>query len=149
MTSTYYEIKENYSLENGIFSVTDLNEYCTYNFALLRASAMSVYFIVAMMLLLEVCMCCVIVILNYKINAIELCLKTVFGHTVIEKNIATIIYNIVISLIAAITNIILLQHSVKYILLCALSLLIFENIITVLQMIKSEKHNISSVLKGK
>ena len=116
---------------------------------IIKTKAMILYFIVIVVLALETLITTVVVVLNYKIYSVELCMKKVFGYSIIEKNKSILVYNFLCILAAFIISIFIFPQNIKTPLSVCLLLLLAESFITVFQIIKTEKQNINHVIKGK
>lgn len=143
------EIIDKYSLQKGICEVTNFYEYYSTEYQLIKSKAMILYFIVIVIFTLEILITTVVVILNYKIYSIELCMKKVFGYSIIEKNKFILGYNFLCIFIAFLISNFIFKHNFTLILSICLLLLLIEFFITILQMMKVEKQNTNHVIKGK
>lgn len=106
----------------------------------------------ALVLLLEIIIINSIIILEYKVNAIELSIKKVLGYSILQKNrkiiMMTVITTISSMLIAIIVNIIMKTQIGHYLALGGLIILILEVSVITFNINKIEKSNIQKILKG-
>lgn len=106
----------------------------------------------ALVLLLEIIIINSIIILEYKVNAIELSIKKVLGYSIFQKNrkiiMMTVITTISSMLIAIIANIIMETQIGHYLALGGLIILILEISVITSNINKIEKSNIQKILKG-
>ncbi|WP_346887373.1 DUF1430 domain-containing protein [Clostridium sp. UBA1056] len=105
-----------------------------------------------LVLLLEIIIINSIIILEYKVNAIELSIKKVLGYSIFQKNrkiiMMTVITTISSILIAIIVNIIMETQIGHYLALGGLIILILEVSIITFNINRIEKSNIQKILKG-
>jgi putative ABC transport system permease protein len=106
----------------------------------------------ALVLLLEIIIINSIIILEYKVNAIELSIKKVLGYSIFQKNrkiiMMTVITTISSMLIAIIANIIMETQIGHYLALGGLIILILEISVITFNINRIEKSNIQKILKG-
>lgn len=106
----------------------------------------------ALVLLLEIIIINSIVMLEYKVNAIELSIKKILGYSILQKNrkiiLMTVITTIASILTAIIVNIIMKTHVGKYLALGGLIILILELSTIIFYINRIEKSNIQKILKG-
>ncbi|HAK42010.1 MAG TPA: hypothetical protein DCM59_03925 [Clostridium sp.] len=105
-----------------------------------------------LVLLLEIIIINSIIILEYKVNAIELSIKKVLGYSILQKNrkiiMMTVITTISSILIAIIVNIIMETQIGHYLALGGLIILILEVSVITFNINRIEKSNIQKILKG-
>lgn len=105
-----------------------------------------------LVLLLEIIIINSIVMLEYKVNAIELSIKKILGYSILQKNrkiiLMTVITTIASILTAIIVNIIMKTHVGKYLGLGGLIILILELSTIIFYINRIEKSNIQKILKG-
>lgn len=105
-----------------------------------------------LVLLLEIIIINSIIILEYKVNAIELSIKKVLGYSILQKNrkiiMMTIITTISSMLIAIIVNIVMKTQVGYYLALGGLIILILEVSVIIFNINRIEKSNIQKILKG-
>lgn len=105
-----------------------------------------------LVLLLEIIIINSIIILEYKVNAIELSIKKVLGYSILQKNrkiiMMTVITTISSMLIAIIVNIIVKTQIGHYLALGGLIILILEVSVITFNINRIEKSNIQKILKG-
>ena len=140
-------IKEYFYLQNEKCSVTNIGEYYKHRLTYIRKTTCLVYFATIVILLMEVLVNITVVVLNYKIHAVELALKKVFGYSVFQKNIKLII----LSLSGVIFSILInyLIFSTYQVFGVGLIVLLFISASVLLQIRNSEKKNVSEVIKRK
>jgi len=105
-----------------------------------------------LVLLLEIIIINSIIILEYKVNAIELSIKKVLGYSILQKNrkiiMMTVITTISSTLIAIIVNIIMKTQIGHYLALGGLIILILELSVITFNINRIEKSKIQKILKG-
>ena len=106
-----------------------------------------------LVLLLEIIIINSIITLEYKVNAVELCIKKILGYSILQKNkgiiIMTVITTMVSILIAVIINIIMKTEKGYYLALGGISILILESSVITFYIHKVENSEIQKILKGK
>lgn len=105
-----------------------------------------------LVLLLEIIIINSIIILEYKVNSIELSIKKVLGYSILQKNrkiiMMTVITTISSMLISIIVNIIMKTQIGHYLALGGLIILILEVSVITFNINRIEKSNIQKILKG-
>ena len=104
------------------------------------------------LLALSIVLISVIVRLEYLVNAKELALKRILGHSVLQRNSAAVLLNLFSILIALITGWILSEMTGLFdkLTLCAVCLLVslIDAAISLSNMLAAERKNIAQILKG-
>lgn len=104
------------------------------------------------MLVLEIAIILTIIRLEYVVNAKILSVKKILGYSVLSKNKGIFLLNLFAAFIGVITNVILalmLEITVWYMpILVGVSLVIVEFLITIKYIAKTERTNVSKILKG-
>jgi hypothetical protein len=145
-------IKKEYSPDIGLVSSINLYEYYVQECLKFKSAAYLVYFIIAAFLFIDLGTCITSIIINYKINSVELAVKKINGCSIIEKNKNIIIQDFISILSSALINVIIFSYNpdvFKYIFVFSLIFFIVHMICTIIQINKSEKQNINLVFKGK
>lgn len=159
--STMYKITDNewnefieeVDLKDNIHYKTNVYDNFEYQWEIVKRNLYTGVVFLVLMILLEIIVIFQILSYDYKVNAIILAIKKIFGYSLYDRNKKIFILTIIFSLISCISCVILfsifqLSKLIPYIILGTLIILVIEIIIIIIKIKKQEKQNLIKTLKG-
>lgn len=143
-------IKKEYSKDIGIISSINLYDYYIQECLKFKSAAYLIYFIIIAFLFINLSTCITSIIINYKINSVELAIKKIHGFSIIGKNKNIILMDFISILSAALINLIIFLYNpdvFKYIIVFSLIIFIVHMICIIFQIQNSEKQNTNLIFK--
>lgn len=151
LCSTYNDEFFNSGLEIKPMVRSAMDNYMHYR-NLLQKTLVVGCFVSVMLILLEIILIYYVIKLEYIINAKELALKKIMGYSVFDRHKRLLLSTMIISAVgiiaALIINYSLKFSGVPYLLLGGILTAVIDIIVTVLFIIKTERTQLSKILKG-
>jgi hypothetical protein len=145
------EIVRRFSLENEIITVTNAFDHYNHYWFLVKSGLLAAIFISMLTLLLAVIIIYRIVDLEYKVNAIELCIKKTLGHGIWRRNadILVTIYGFdFLCAMAAVLVFWSIGSSPLAVVAAVVILLCIDTIVMFKSIVRIEQARVSEILKG-
>jgi len=150
--SEFNSFIDEFDLKNQNIVKSNVLDVYEYNFSIASRSMKIILMLSVFFIILEVLLIVLIIRMEYRINAVELALKKIYGYSTFERNGRLIKATIVSSLVSIIVGWIVLRYSSVtgsvYALLGAPLLLIIELIFIIYKSKSIEDQRLPLILKG-